>query len=132
MFHEWNPTGTQGHSLWVNPPFEMWPEVAEKVVNAQVRCLCCIPDWGSPLLDDLVPLAARRLYIPAGSSVFQYGEASVLQPNGSVVVGYTGTAEKKIPEVTMVVRSGVHTTPKSSWAAVSPAGEGWWTDKDIS
>ena len=73
MFHEWNPTGTQGHSLWVNPPFEMWPEVAEKVVNAQVRCLCCIPDWGSPLLDDLVPLAARRLYIPAGSSVFQYG-----------------------------------------------------------
>ena len=41
------------------------------MVEEEVRCVACVPDWGEDFVEDLLKIAVKKFYIPSGSSVFE-------------------------------------------------------------
>ena len=60
-----------GWVSWVNPPFSIWAEVAQRIVLAKDgHFACLVPDWGSVWIGSLLQIATKY-YIPSGTSLFQ-------------------------------------------------------------
>ena len=34
-----------GETLWVNPPWTLWPRVVKKIQDSNCRAICICPDW---------------------------------------------------------------------------------------
>ena len=60
-----------GWVSWVNPPFSLWAEIAQRIVLAQDgHFICLLPDWGQVWAVSLLQIATK-FYIPSGTSLFQ-------------------------------------------------------------
>ena len=67
MSHEW----LEGEILWVNPPWRLWPEVAQKLLSSKCEAVCVLPAWSKPWMQELLRAADRRLYFEAGCRIFE-------------------------------------------------------------
>eukprot|EP00667_Euglena_gracilis_P000113 EG_transcript_113 len=58
-------------TLWMNPPWTLWPEVAEKLQNSNCRAICICPDWNRRWVKNLVAMAVKKIYFPKGTKLFE-------------------------------------------------------------
>ena len=64
---EWGPNET----LWLNPPWRLWPKVAKKLRKSNCDAICVLPDWQRGWVTELLRNAARKMYFPAGTKLFE-------------------------------------------------------------
>jgi hypothetical protein len=57
--------------LWLNPPWRLWPQAAEKLYAASGAALVVCPAWNKPWVKQLVGMASRRVYYERGTRVFE-------------------------------------------------------------
>jgi hypothetical protein len=55
----------------LNPPWNLWPEAATKLLASQCTAVCVVPGMDAPWLQSLVHAAKRRLYVETGTRMFQ-------------------------------------------------------------
>ena len=60
-----------GEVLWVNTPWNLWPRVAQKILESTNEVVCILPAWGKPWVQDLLRVARRRVYFERGNRVFE-------------------------------------------------------------
>ena len=63
---DWDPEEV----LWVNPPWRIWPEVAEKLMVSGNAAICVLPAWSKPWVHKILCAATKRLYVEAGTRLF--------------------------------------------------------------
>ena len=61
----------EGEVMWVNPPWKMWPQVAEKVMSSECMVICILPAWSKPWVQQLVGAADRKVYFESGVRMFE-------------------------------------------------------------
>lgn len=64
--------------MWLNPPWSLFPQVADKVQEEQVTCIIICPAWHSKAwVQQLLKLTQRVMYFEAGSRLFEFGGRTV-------------------------------------------------------
>ena len=63
---------------WCNPPWTIWPSVAEKILSSNCVSICVFPAWHSKQwVQDLVFSAVKTIYLEVGSKIFELGGKAV-------------------------------------------------------
>ena len=57
--------------LWLNPPWELWDAVCEKLLASECEAICILPAWGKPWVQRLLRAAKGRVYFEAGVRMFE-------------------------------------------------------------
>ncbi len=57
--------------LWNNPPWDLWPQAAAKLLASQCTAICVVPACSAECVRSLVHTATRRLYVEMGTRLFQ-------------------------------------------------------------
>ena len=64
--------------MWCNPPWTIWPEVTQKVLQSGCQCICVLPAWHSKgWVKDLLMAAWKTIYLEVGTKVFELGSKPV-------------------------------------------------------
>ena len=66
LAQEWDPREV----LWVNPPWALWPQAADKMLASGCTGLCILPAWSTEWVQRLLQASTKRLYLEAGSRLF--------------------------------------------------------------
>ena len=53
------------------PPWHLWPQAADKLLTSQCTALCVLPAWDKEWARRIVHTATKRLYLEAGSRLFE-------------------------------------------------------------
>jgi hypothetical protein len=61
----------QGEVLWFNPPWRLWPQVAEKLLQSTCEAVCVMPAWCKTWMQNLLRAANKRMYFEAGNRIFE-------------------------------------------------------------
>ena len=61
----------RGETLWMNPPWNLWPAVAEKVEGGTCECVCILPAWTKPWVQKIVGMGEKRMYFQEGVRMFE-------------------------------------------------------------
>ncbi len=67
LAQRWSPK----EILWINPPWDLWPQAAAKLLASQCTLICVVPAWSAEWVRSLVHTATRRLYVEMGTRLFQ-------------------------------------------------------------
>ena len=59
--------------MWLNPPWNLWPQVVEKLVQEKCAAIAICPAWTKPWVKQLVGMGSRRLYFEKGTRLFMLG-----------------------------------------------------------
>jgi len=57
--------------MWINPPWRLWPEVAEKILASKCGAVCILPAWSKDWVQKLCGAASKRYYFEAGVRMFE-------------------------------------------------------------
>ena len=57
--------------LWINPPWDLCPRAAAKLLASQCTAICVVPAWSAEWVRSLVHTATRRLFVEMGTRLFQ-------------------------------------------------------------
>ena len=69
----WDPSEV----MWLNPPWELWPQTADKLLASGCSALCLLPAWSKPWVKSLVASATKCLNFEAGTPLFErYGRSA--------------------------------------------------------
>jgi hypothetical protein len=60
-----------GETLWMNPPWTLWPEVVKKLQISECRTICICPDWEVDWVKKLLNMAVKKMYFPEGTKLFE-------------------------------------------------------------
>ena len=60
-----------GEILWVNPPWSLWPQVADKLLASECTAICVLPAWCVEWVRRVVHTAVRRVYIERGTRLYE-------------------------------------------------------------
>eukprot|EP00667_Euglena_gracilis_P019564 EG_transcript_20987 len=60
-----------GGTVWLNPPWSLWPKVAKKLQKDPCDAICILPDWNRGWVRELVRKATKKLYFPPGTKLFE-------------------------------------------------------------
>ena len=55
----------------MNPPWNLWKEAAEKLLQSRCKAICVVPAWSKPWVWDLVCAATTRIYAECGTRLFR-------------------------------------------------------------
>ena len=70
---KWDPA----EILWLNPPWGLWPQTSEKLLASNCSAICLLPAWTKPWVKALVATATKRVYLEAGTCLFErYGKSA--------------------------------------------------------
>ena len=61
----------EGEILWFNPPWRLWPEVAQKLLASTCEAVCVLPAWSKSWMQELLRAADRRIFFEAGNRIFE-------------------------------------------------------------
>ena len=68
LLQHWDPAEV----MWCNPPWSIWPEVAEKILGCGCRCIGVLPAWHSKVwVQKLLKAAVKTIYFEVGSRIFE-------------------------------------------------------------
>ena len=60
-----------GDTMWLNPPWVIWPQVAERLARERCAAIVICPAWTKPWVKQLTAMASRRIYFEAGTSLHE-------------------------------------------------------------
>lgn len=61
-----------GYTMWLNPPWTLFPSVVEKIFKDNVACIVIFPAWDSKVwVKQLLDKAQKLMYFEAGSRIFE-------------------------------------------------------------
>ena len=58
-------------TMWLNPPWSLWPQVAARVVHRECDMVCVAPFWQSKWLTKMMEVAADKMFFAKGAKVFE-------------------------------------------------------------
>jgi hypothetical protein len=61
----------QGETLWMNPPWTLWPKVVKKLQISDCKAICICPDWEKDWTKSLLRMASKKMYFPEGTKLFE-------------------------------------------------------------
>lgn len=60
--------------LWMNPPWSLWPQVAQRIQTTRCYVIGVLPAWdGRFWVQELLKMAFKVVYLERGSKVFELG-----------------------------------------------------------
>ena len=59
-------------TLWLNPPWPLWPGALEKLNKATCAAIAICPAWNKPWVRKLVGMASRIFYLERGTKLFEF------------------------------------------------------------
>ena len=93
MTQPWDPQEV----LWMNPPWRLWPEAADKLLESKCTAVCVLPAWSKPWVWKLVCAASRHIYVEAGTRLFvKEGRKCASTQWGTWVLRIDGTAHRNL------------------------------------
>ena len=87
-------SGPWTSTMWLNPPWSMWPSVACRVLAERCACICVCPFWGTRWLQQLMMSAASSLYYPRGEKLCELNGVQCGGIKWSVLAIYIPSREK--------------------------------------
>ena len=67
-----------GEVRWCNPPWSLWPRVADKILSSAGTSIAVLPAWHSqPWVNNLLQAAVVTIYYGVGSKIFELGDKAV-------------------------------------------------------
>jgi hypothetical protein len=80
--------------LWVNPPFQLLPQVVDKLEKEQATALLLCPEWPTATWWDKVKkMSTRSYYFPKGSRLFEDDKGRLGPTRWGVWVMYINPSE---------------------------------------
>ena len=61
---------SENEVCWVNPPFNLWPQVEPFLTQGKCSAIILCPAWRKPWITNLLKIASRRLYFEKGTHLF--------------------------------------------------------------
>ena len=61
----------EGGTVWLNPPWSLWPMVLRKLRNISCDAICIVPDWRRGWVRELLRKASKRMYFQPGTRIFE-------------------------------------------------------------
>ena len=57
--------------LWLNPPWRLWPRVAERLMGCKNAAIVICPAWSKPWVQTLLCASDKRMYFEQGARMFE-------------------------------------------------------------
>lgn len=71
-------TWSKNEVIWANPPWSIWPQVSEKIIQSGCITIATVPAWHSKhWCLNLLKVASRLFYLEVGTKLFELGHKPV-------------------------------------------------------
>ena len=62
----------RGMTVWLNPPWSLWPKVAKKFQTISCDAICIIPCWRRGWVRHLLRRVTKKMYFQTGTKFFNW------------------------------------------------------------
>ena len=110
-------------TLWLNPPWPLWPRALEKLDKTTSAAIAICPAWNKPWVRKLVGMASRKFYFERGTKLFEF-QGIIIRgiPWGLWALRIDKGPRKTIQETDLVPRCLVHPAWRPCSQSQKPQG----------
>ena len=93
-YYTFDRQGPWESTMWLNPPWSKWSEVASRVLQSDCACICICPFWGTIWLLHLLLATSCCLFFNRGVKFFELDGVECAGTHWSVLALYIPAGKK--------------------------------------